>query len=764
MTWRPQPGPQTALITADWCDVVLFGGAKYGGKTDSLLGDYLQSVQEHREHWHGIIVRQSLPELDEIIQRSHEIFTPLGASWGEQKKTWTFREGSTLKFRSLESDKDIPKYQGHCVELGTDVLLPNNKKKPIEKIQVGDFVETLAGPRRVTKVYPSKFVECVKTSCGQVHPIDHPILTACGWQSYASLRGIDSKEFEGTGQEAGKLLPANVLARRLTRPSEQGVLFQPDNDAKKNLKAFARLLLCQWRHLTARRPLVLKALDFWPLFLVFCETFYNATKRLRCGASYVQHDWRTALSFANGYQFYRCLHDEQLLDVLRSGQDDTPLLSDVAAPYRANYNLGAVDDIQAHNQQGLLLCEFVHPYSGQVFSTSADSVYEPLTITPIGKRHVKCIGVDEVSHYITAKSKLINKNSYGFIGIDEATKWATDKIFREFAIANNRWGRKHLHNKRIRLTANPGGPGHGWVFNTFIEPNLKGFHLFHDATSQKQMMFIPSKITDNQIGLEKDPNYATSLHGVGSPEMVRAWLEGDWTVITGAFFTEFGERHVIDPFTIPPHWLRFMSFDWGSSAPFSCGWWAVSDGSDVRFPPGALIRYREWYGAKKPNVGLKLTNEQIAKGILERDAGEDITYRKADPSIFKTEGGPSIAEQFSEHGVIFERGDNTRIAGAEQLRRRLIGGDRGPMIYTFSTCRDFVRTIPTLQHDNRNNEEVDTDGEDHVYDETRYALMSRPYNKKLEQAAVIKDIHSVTFNELINKYRPKNKKQYYDRI
>jgi len=51
------------------------------------------------------------------------------------------------------------------------------------------------------------------------------------------------------------------------------------------------------------------------------------------------------------------------------------------------------------------------------------------------------------------------------------------------------------------------------------------------------------------------------------------------------------------------------------------------------------------------------------------------------------------------------------------------------MIYFFSTCTHTIRTLPALQHDEARPEDVDTDGEDHAADETRYACMSRPMTR-----------------------------------
>ena len=85
-------------------------------------------------------------------------------------------------------------------------------------------------------------------------------------------------------------------------------------------------------------------------------------------------------------------------------------------------------------------------------------------------------------------------------------------------------------------------------------------------------MFIPAKVSDNPKLLEADPRYIDRLKSVGSPQRVRAWLEGDWTVVEGAFFSEWDpKRHVIAPFHVPESWTKYRALDWGSAAPFSVG-------------------------------------------------------------------------------------------------------------------------------------------------------------------------------------------------
>ena len=296
----------------------------------------------------------------------------------------------------------------------------------------------------------------------------------------------------------------------------------------------------------------------------------------------------------------------------------------------------------------------------------------------------------------------------------------------------------------FRATGNPGGPGHQWVRARYIDPAPMGYRVVKDAVSGLERVYIPSRVSDNRY---LGDDYVAKLKAAGSKELVRAWLDGDWSVIEGAFFDCWEmEKHVVRPFTIPSDWLRFRACDWGSAKPFSVGWWAVAgddfsrtgaDGEEMGgiIPRGALVRYREWYGSSSPNVGLKLTAEEVAQGILSKEQpGENIRYSVLDPAAFAVDGGPSIAERMMKVGVSFRRADNKRVAqmgalgGWDQMRQRLKGdADGRPMIYTFSTCVDSIRTIPALQHDPDKPEDLDTDGEDHAGDEWRYACMSRPY-------------------------------------
>lgn len=361
-------------------------------------------------------------------------------------------------------------------------------------------------------------------------------------------------------------------------------------------------------------------------------------------------------------------------------------------------------------------------------------------------------------------------HSYTRVYVEEATNFPTSA-----PIDMLRATLRSAHGVPVgmRLTGNPGGPGHHWVKARYITPDPRGFRILQDEFEGIQgeklileRVFIPSKISDNALLYKNDPFYVARLRQSGSEALVRAWLEGNWDLVDGAFFDTWDEKvHVLRTREwlpkIPRYALRFRAFDWGYGKPFSVGWYAVSDGK-WGLPEGALLKYREWYGSNgKPNQGLRLTADQVALGIRarethphDRELDEYIAFGVADPSIFVRDGGPSIAEMMI--GVSWKRADNKRVPGWAEVRRRLRPEQGAPMLYFLDCCDDSIRTIPTLQIDETDPEDLDTEGEDHAADELRYACMGRPwveYEEEPEAERFPKLPNEYTIDELIARQR-----------
>lgn len=305
---------------------------------------------------------------------------------------------------------------------------------------------------------------------------------------------------------------------------------------------------------------------------------------------------------------------------------------------------------------------------------------------------------------------------------------------------------------RALLGANPGGIGHNWVKGDFVSI-AKPFAITEMPKIEGGMrrQFIPALMEDNPTLMEDDPDYGDKLEGLGDPSLVKAMRSGDWDIVAGGMFDDLWKRevHVIPPFQIPRSWRVDRSFDWGSSRPFSVGWWAESDGTTAQivdrksgklvsrtFPPGSLFRIDEWYGwTGRADEGTKMLAVEVAKGIVSREstgplAGLFIQPGPADTSIFDVENGVSIAADMVKAGVRWTEADKSpgsRKTGWEMLRKMLKAAvtfsHDEPHIYAFDNCvHGFIRTVPVLPRDERDRDDVDTKAEDHTGDETRYRI------------------------------------------
>tara|TARA_R100000808_G_scaffold20226_1_gene43835 strand:+ start:2521 stop:3954 length:1434 start_codon:yes stop_codon:yes gene_type:complete len=300
--------------------------------------------------------------------------------------------------------------------------------------------------------------------------------------------------------------------------------------------------------------------------------------------------------------------------------------------------------------------------------------------------------------------------SVTFLGFDELGNWPSpEPIDLLQATMRSAAGVPVL----FRASANPGGPGHGWVKERYI-----------DSQDDKKI-FIPSKIQDNKPLMENDPGYIDRIKMSGPEWLVKAWLDGDWNIAPGAYFENVWnpEEHVIEPFEMPHEWRRWKAYDHGYKSPAGCVWFAQDY-------DGIIYLYRELYWCSKPNKGSETPIEDIAREIVdveekERKLGIKFRSNVADSAIFIRDGRhKSVADVFADYNVIWEpssKGPGSRVQGLQEFVDRL----NGRTFKVFNTCKHWLRTVPSLPADTKKIEDIDTAAEDHLFDATRYGLMTK---------------------------------------
>jgi len=323
---------------------------------------------------------------------------------------------------------------------------------------------------------------------------------------------------------------------------------------------------------------------------------------------------------------------------------------------------------------------------------------------------VLCLrNLDDASKYMSVE--------FFAIGIDELTK-NRKEVFEDLR-TRLRW--PDVPDCKFIGTSNPGGVGHQWVKNLFMdriyEPNEKEAKEFH---------YVPAKPTDN---IYLPESYFNALEGLPEDKR-RAYVEGDWSVFGGQYFSEWNrEKHVIKPFEMPKEWRKFRAIDFGRTAPFVCLWGALDYDRNVYI-------YREYY-AKGKNAD---ENAREVIALSEEDPvmdGRRYDFTVIDPSVFaRTGAGESNAEILYRVGLPCLKANRERIAGWMTCHQYLYHDKKTePKLKFFDTCVNSIRSIPNLIHDERHNVEDLVGDDDHCVDALRYMLQQLRGGKTKEPEA-----------------------------
>lgn len=319
--------------------------------------------------------------------------------------------------------------------------------------------------------------------------------------------------------------------------------------------------------------------------------------------------------------------------------------------------------------------------------------------------------------------------SMDWIGVDELTKHLRESIQVLLSCLRSPKGFKPT----FRATCNPGGIGHMWVKEDYIEATEYGKHEALCPVTGNVRVFIPAKVWDNDVLMANDPNYVKRLQNLPEDQR-KAFLDGDWDLFSGQYFGEFKrDIHICEPFPIPDHWNRYFVCDYGLD--MFAGLWIARD------EQGRAYAYKEVYES-----GLIIS--EAAKRFLEVNGDDKVKIKYAPPDLQnrQKDTGKSAFDIFHQHGITFIVSDNNRIAGWQETKEWLKvyetrNEQTGETYMTsalkiFSNCKNLIRCIPAVQHDEKDPNDVAKDPHEltHITDALRYwCIMWTTPAKQLEQ-------------------------------
>lgn len=317
------------------------------------------------------------------------------------------------------------------------------------------------------------------------------------------------------------------------------------------------------------------------------------------------------------------------------------------------------------------------------------------------------------------KVKKIQGIEYQLIIIDEAPNLQWSIIDRITGSLRRSKSRCKDFIPTLVMTGNPGGISDYDFKIRYIKPD---YSLWTESELRRKdkMIFISSNVYDNEhLGEE----YVETLMSISDPNLRKAWLEGNWDIFEGQFFTSWNEKvHVVEPFPIPKNWFRFAGFDLGYTEKHPSVWVEFAYDQDTNTIYG--VNEYSGYGGVEANI-------REIKRIL--DGREVVTF--ADPSIWnsstkKTDGESSPGMMFSSAGLAFIPAINDRVNGWRNLKEWLNWNETTPPQFKlFDTLKGCIKEFPRQRyaslHTGSSKEDLDTKavGDDYV-DAIRYAVYS----------------------------------------
>ncbi|RAV22213.1 PBSX family phage terminase large subunit [Paenibacillus contaminans] len=220
-----------------------------------------------------------------------------------------------------------------------------------------------------------------------------------------------------------------------------------------------------------------------------------------------------------------------------------------------------------------------------------------------------------------------------------------------------------------------------------------------------------------------------------NPDRFKVVGLGEYGIPGGTFFDEFRtDVHVIEPFPIPSHWQRYRVLDYGLD--MLAHYWVAID------TKGYAYFYKELY---ESDLIISEAAKRIAGMTIESIR---ITYAPPDLWNRRQETGKSARDLFLENGVLLSKASNDRVQGWLNVKEWLKpfktrDEHTGEEITTarlkiFKNCINLIRTIPQLQRDEKDPNDVATEPHEitHAPDAVRYFCSMRTVPTRVEKKAL----------------------------
>ena len=275
---------------------------------------------------------------------------------------------------------------------------------------------------------------------------------------------------------------------------------------------------------------------------------------------------------------------------------------------------------------------------------------------------------------------------YDLIGIEETSQLTYRKYLDISTCCRTS---KQNWRPRIYSTTNPGGVGHAWYRQKFVVPMME--------RRETDTRFIPARVTDNRWN---NPDYVRVLESLTGWQK-RAWLDGDWDIAAGQFFTNFRrDVHVLNDFDLIRGREFFAAMDYGF-AHYTVVLLGCKDGDGNIFIVDEHAE-RMWLPQRHASgIRSMLARHGLRLEDLKRIvAGADVFSRQGD--------GSTVAQQYERQGIRLRPANMDRLNGWAEVMQRFGDVENGirATLYIHQRCKRLVETIPALQHDPNRPEDV----------------------------------------------------------